>query len=264
MKLPKIIHYCWFGGKPLDEKALRCIESWKKYFPDYEIIQWNEQNFDINRCDFMRKAYDARKWAFVSDVARLMVIYDHGGIYFDTDVEVVAPYDDILASDADGFLGLESTMCVNSGLGFGAIAHNQLIQKLIEQYQTLRYEDYSADLSQIACTVLTTDVLLQQGFAAEDRKQRISGFDIYPTTYFSPIDYYTGKLRRTEQTHSIHWYNASWLNEQERKVFSRSRHLAAWIGRTASDHIWGIADCIKREGFTAYIRKRINKYILKK
>lgn len=264
MELPKMIHYCWFGGAPLDEKAHRCIDSWKKYFPDYEIIQWNEKNFDINQYDFMRKAYDAEKWAFVSDVARLLIVYEYGGIYFDTDVEVIAPFDDILASDADGFMGIEKTMKVGSGLGFGAMPHSQFLYSLLKIYETIPYEEHSDNLSQIACPILTTNLLLEQGFISEDRRQHICGFDIYPTEYFSPIDYYTGKLKKTAQTHTIHWYSASWQSEEEQESLRKSRRLAALIGRNASDHILGILSCIRQEGVTAYVRKRFTKYFLKK
>ena len=93
--IPKVIHYCWFGGNPLPNIAVKCINSWKKYFPDYEIIEWNESNFDLFSCDYCREAYDAKKWAFVSDYARFKILYEHGGVYFDTDVEVIKSMDDI-------------------------------------------------------------------------------------------------------------------------------------------------------------------------
>ena len=202
--IPKIIHYCWFGRGQLDAKALKCIESWKKYFPDYEIIQWNEDNFDISSCDFMFKAYADKKWAFVSDVARLMIIYEHGGIYFDTDVEVIRPYDDIVTSDADGFIGLESTMQVASGLGFGAKKQTPFLKELLSVYNSLSYDDYKNDLSSIACTIITTSLMKEKGFSGTNQLQRVAGFDIYPIDYFSPIEYHTGKLRKTSNTHSIH------------------------------------------------------------
>lgn len=103
--IPKVIHYCWFGGNPLPNIAVKCINSWKKYFPDYEIIEWNESNFDLFSCDYCREAYDAKKWAFVSDYARFKILYEHGGVYFDTDVEVIKSMDDILQKGA--FIGRE-------------------------------------------------------------------------------------------------------------------------------------------------------------
>ena len=264
MSIPKIIHYCWFGGAPLDDMAIRCIESWKRYFPDYEIIQWNEDNFDISSCEFMQKAYEDKKWAFVSDVARLKVVYEYGGIYFDTDVEVVAPYDDILSTEVEGFLGIESTLCVATGLGFGAEKHNRLLKDLISLYDEVVYDAYKGNLSEIACTILTTELLKQHGFVSEDKYQKVCGFDIYPTAYFSPIDYNTGKLQKKAETHSIHWYGASWLSEKEKVDIRKMQKLASVVGKTAADHIWGIVSCISKEGLWAYLQRRINKYLLKK
>ena len=122
--IPKIIHYCWFGRNPLPESALKCIASWRKFFPDYEIVEWNEDNFDVNTIPYTAQAYAAKKYAFVSDYARLKILYDHGGLYFDTDVEVIKPFDDILAGGA--FMGCELTAAqgcaVNPGLGLGVSA----------------------------------------------------------------------------------------------------------------------------------------------
>ena len=98
--IPKIIHYCWFGRKPLPPLAVKCIESWKKYLPDYTIKEWNEDNFDINIVPYTREAYEVGKYAFVSDYARFYILYHHGGLYFDTDVEVIRPMDDLVGRGA--------------------------------------------------------------------------------------------------------------------------------------------------------------------
>ena len=116
--IPKKIHYCWIGGNPLPELAIKCIESWKKYCPDYEIIEWNEKNYDFRKNQFMREAYDEKKWGFVPDYARLDIIYEHGGIYLDTDVEIIKPLDSLLKEQ--GFAGMEQPGIVALGLGFGA------------------------------------------------------------------------------------------------------------------------------------------------
>ena len=116
--IPKKIHYCWFGGNPLPELAIKCLESWKKYCPDYEIIEWNETNFNLDSCEYVREAYQAKKWAFVSDYARLKVVYDNGGIYLDTDVELIKSLDRLLKNKS--FFGTETTGVVATGLGFGA------------------------------------------------------------------------------------------------------------------------------------------------
>ena len=262
--IPKTIHYCWFGGNPLDERALRCIKSWKKFFPDYKIIQWNEDNFDLQEFDFAAKAYADKKWAFVSDVARLKILYDHGGLYFDTDVEVISSYDDILSTSSDGFMGFETTLQVASGLGFGAVKGSLLLRDLLELYKDLSYEEYKDNLSDVACTVLTTTFLSKCGLIHADRMQFVCNFDIYPSEYFSPIDYFTGVLHKTKQTHSIHWYNASWKSKSSHRKFLRKQRLNRLLGRQLADNLHGIFSCIRQEGFIPYVKKRANKYLLKK
>ena len=117
-RIPKIIHYCWFGNNPKPEIVYKCIESWKKYFPDYEIVEWNEKNYDVNKELYMQEAYSCKKWAFVSDYARFDVLYQYGGIYFDTDVEVLKKFpQEILCNQA--FTGIESTKIISPGLVFG-------------------------------------------------------------------------------------------------------------------------------------------------
>lgn len=151
--IPKIIHYCWFGRNPLPESALKCIASWRKFFPDYEIVEWNEDNFDVNAIPYTAQAYAAKKYAFVSDYARLKILYDHGGLYFDTDVEVIKPFDDILAGGA--FMGCELTAAqgcaVNPGLGLGVSAGSGLYNVLLDKYASLSFilEDGSLNLTTI-------------------------------------------------------------------------------------------------------------------
>src|SRR5215510_15199585 len=113
--IPKIIHYCWFGGNPLSELALKCIASWKKYFPNYEIKEWNESNYDVHKIPYTSEAYNAKKYAFVSDYARFDILYQYGGIYFDVDVEVIKQFGDIL--NDTGFMGMETLSGCNAGLG---------------------------------------------------------------------------------------------------------------------------------------------------
>ena len=255
--IPKKIHYCWFGGNPLDETSRKCISSWGKYFPDYEIIQWNEDNFDISQIEFMQKAYDEKKWAFVSDVARLLIIYEHGGFYFDTDVEVIRTFDDILEQSPDGYLAYEKLNCVSTGLGFGMPPKHPLLEELIELYRDLDFDTYKNRLSEIACPILTTTLLQRQGYVPEDRMQRIRGLDVYPSEYFSPIDYETGKMLKTGRTHSIHWYNASWNDVQEKKYRHLEQKCMQFLGKRLGSVTAGIVHCIRREGLVCYLRRRL-------
>lgn len=258
--IPKKIHYCWFGGNPLDDLALKCIDSWKTYFPDYEIIQWNETNFDVSRIEFMQKAYNDKKWAFVSDVARLLILYHHGGIYFDTDVEVIRSFEDILKTETQGFFGMEQSGYVNTGLGYGSVPDHPFLKSHIEVYQNMNYDTYKDHLSDIACPNITTYLLEQEGFVRTESKQYVSGFTIYPPEYFAPIDYNSGKMKRTKRTHSIHWYNASWQDERTKKEQENMRFWVSLLGHKVGETIYGITATMRREGVVPYVQARLAKY----
>lgn len=213
--IPKKIHYCWFGGKPLPPMAKKCIESWKKYFPDYQIIEWNESNFDINFNKFAKEAYEHGKFAFFTDVARLYIIYKHGGIYFDIDVEIIKKYDDIVNNKS--FFGLESIGHVNTGLGFGAEKGNSLIKKMLDDYECRRFEISDGTLNEQACPILNSVILKENGFKLDGNYEIIDGNSVYPIDYFNPKGGYGGNLIFTDNTHSVHHYDGSWLSEEERK-----------------------------------------------
>ena len=206
--IPKIIHYCWFGGKPLPKSAEKCIASWKKYLPDYEIKRWDESNFDVNAIPYTREAYAACKFAFVSDYARFWILYHYGGVYFDTDVEVIRPIDDII--NRGGFLGVESNRngiyTVNPGLGFAATQGTAVIGEMVNLYSTFHFinTDGASDLKNIV--EITTDYLSSKGLQNTDEIQDCCGFTIYPKDYFCPIDYDTRELKITENTRTIHHY----------------------------------------------------------
>jgi mannosyltransferase OCH1-like enzyme len=259
--IPKIIHYCWFGGNPLDDAALKCINSWKTFFPDYEIIQWNETNFDLSQIEFMQKAYNDKKWAFVSDVARLLILYSHGGFYFDTDVEVLRSFDDIIKAETKGFFGLEKNGLVASGLGCGSVAEHPFLRRHIEVYKKINYDTYKDNLSDIACPRITTYLLEQEGFIRSNTLQCVSDFMIYPSEYFSPIDYNTGKMKRTKHTHSIHWYNASWQDARTKEEQEKLRFWVSLLGCKMGEIIHGITSTMRKEGVRHYIQARIRKYI---
>lgn len=264
MNIPKKIHYCWFGGNPLSELAKKCINSWKQFFPDYEIIQWDETNFDVNKTDFMKKAYMDKKWAFVSDVARLLIVYENGGLYFDTDVEVIKSFDDILSDGHSAFFGFEKEGIVSSGLGFGAEKGNQFLKELFQVYADIDYNEYREDLAKIACPVLTTRFLEENGLKKNNLRQDIDGVTIYPWEYFAPMDYFTGKIKKTKNTHTVHWYSASWQTGEQHRAFEKSRRMNRLFGRKISDNITGIITCIKKEGFWTYLCNRLKKILKKK
>lgn len=208
--VPKKIHYCWFGGNPLPDSAKKCIESWRKFCPDYEIIEWNESNFDVNCCNYVREAYQAKKWAFVSDVARLYIIAQNGGIYLDTDVEIVKPFDSLLENE--GFMGFESKEFVALGLGFGAVEGNRLVQELADAYRSLSFIKADGSYNLKPIPQYTTEILKRHGLQPNGQYQVIDGIAMLPMEYLCPFEFTTGKMKITPNTYSIHWFDASWMD----------------------------------------------------
>lgn len=214
-KIPKIIHYCWFGRNPLPPLAIKCIESWKKYLPNYEIKVWNEDNFDVNIIPYTKEAYEAKKYAFVSDYARFWILYNYGGLYFDTDVEVIKPMDDIIARGA--FMGCESeagntnVANVAPGLGLGVNPGLGLYKEILGIYANLHFINEDGSLNMKTVVQYTTELLCQHGMIATNDIQQVGGVWIYPKEYFCPINYTTGNKQITNNTKTIHHFAASWV-----------------------------------------------------
>lgn len=211
--IPKIIHYCWFGGNPLPPLAQKCIASWKKHLPEYEIKEWNESNFDVNAIPYIREAYAARKYAFVSDYARFVILYEHGGLYFDTDVEIIRPLDDIIERGA--FMGCETdgdagTVTVAPGLGLGTPAGSPLYKELLNLYAGLHFVDNQGKQNLKTVVEYTTEILRSHGLKDVAGIQQIAETFIYPTAYFCPVSVTDGKLRIVPETRTIHHYAQSW------------------------------------------------------
>lgn len=216
--IPKIIHYCWFGGNPLPKEAEKCISSWKKFMPDYEIKRWDETNFDVNAIPYTKEAYAAGKYAFVSDYARFWILYNYGGLYFDTDVEVVRPFDDIVQRGP--FLGVEhqtdECITVAPGLCLCAECYNKLFEILIARYADSHFLNPDGSLNLKNVVEITTEILLCHGLRNTAEIQNCCGFNVYPKDYFCPIDYNTRELRVTENTRTIHHYAESWVPRSTR------------------------------------------------
>ena len=226
-KIPKIIHYCWFGRGEKPELAKKCIESWKKYCPDYELKEWNEDNFDINSNLYVKQAYENRKFAFVTDYVRLYAIYTEGGIYMDTDVEVLKNLDKFLIHSA--FSSFENNNTIPTGIMAGEKG-NRWIKDLLDEYDTLKFikDDGSFDLTTNVTRIINLTVE-KYNLVLNSSYQELGNNDvtIYPYDYFCPKDWNTGLINLTNNSHTIHHFSGSWLpkDEQERKEL-RSKCVA--------------------------------------
>lgn len=232
--IPKVIHYCWFGGNPLPESAIKCINSWKKFLPDYEIKEWNESNYDVHKIPYIHEAYEARKFAFVSDYARYDILYKEGGLYFDTDVEVIKQLDDIIARGA--FMGIEIpahdevTPMVNPGLGIGAPAGLEFYKKVLDYYSTLHFLGEDGKPNEVTIVTHTSKVLAESGMQPVNEIQQVEGIWIYPVDYFNPLNDLTGVVEKTNNTRSIHWYSKTWLSKSMSWRNKITRVLHRYLG----------------------------------
>ena len=209
--IPKTLHYCWFGQNRKTKLIDRCIKSWYSYCPDYKIIEWNESNFDFYQHPYLQWCHEKAKWAFLSDFARLLIVYQHGGLYFDTDVELIKQPDELLQYDA--FFGFENKEYVATGLGFGAVAGFPILNDMIRQYETMNRLD-DGSYPTIVCPSLNTEALKPFGLVCNGLLQTVSGATIFPSDYFNPYDDATGHLNLTSNTVSIHWYGKSWMSKR--------------------------------------------------
>ncbi|MDO4195454.1 MAG: glycosyltransferase [Prevotellaceae bacterium] len=257
--IPKIIHYCWFGDNPLPKLALECIASWRKFLPDYEIWAWVDDEinfranglavdgisvadkvlpFDVNIIPYTAEAYKQKKYAFVSDYARFWILYECGGIYFDTDVEVIRPLDDIIARG--NYMGFEMdpdgqntpgkyapSYCfeVNPGLGFGLEKGCGFVSEILDLYRSLHF-DMSVPYPWFKTVVAyTTELLCEHGLRNTDGIQHVAGITIYPREYFAPINIITQRQHITDNTRTVHRYMASWSNGNNRSLTMMIRRM---------------------------------------
>ena len=253
--IPKKIHYCWFGGNDIPEKDKKNIESWKKFCPDYEIIRWDETNYDVNKIAYTKEAYQCKKYAFVSDYARLDILYNEGGIYLDTDVEIIKNIDDLL--DNIAFCGFEKGgIGIGLGLMCGSVAGAPILKELRDYYNDKTFLKENGEMNLDVIDVYTDGVLVPKGLKHNDEMQTIDELKIYPSEYFGTIDFYADfETGRTANTRSLHHYNASWISDERRKFLLSQRCLAKKYGyktyKTGKAHkiemFKNDIACVKRE-----------------
>lgn len=233
--IPKIIHYCWFGRGKMPELAIKCIESWKKYLPDYEIKEWNEDNFNVNIIPYTAEAYRVKKYAFVSDYARFWILYNYGGLYFDTDVEIINPIDDIISNGA--FMGCELWLnkdnvpipSVAPGLGLGVEAGNSFYNEVLLTYKKKHLTTRTGVIGDTVVTIITK--LIRRYNPGIDLKNisNVEGITIYPYDYFCPMLAQTGEMMLTENSRSIHHYMATWKKENKAGKIGRLKNRIQYI-----------------------------------
>lgn len=249
--IPKKIHYFWVGGAPKPESVLRCIDSWKKYCPDYEIIEWNENNYNFRKNQYMAQAYEMKKWAFVSDYARMDVIFEHGGIYLDTDVELIRNFDTLLTQDA--FMGFEEEgngeYFVNSGQGFGAVPGHEIVRKMRDYYDSLLFLREDNSLNMTPSPQYTTQVLRSFGLVQENMQQQLPQMTIYPTDVLCPKNFKTGKIHITENTYSIHHFDSSWWSDEKKFAAKLSLEFSRVFSERFSRRMGKALSGIRYRGF---------------
>lgn len=211
--IPKRIHYCWFGGKPLSRMAEKCMQSWKKHCRDYDIVRWDETNCDVHENEYVYEAYINKKWAFVSDYFRLKALRTDGGIYLDTDVELLRPLDEFLR--LKGFMGFEDNEHIATCV-IGGVKELDFFRKAFELYENRRFVLPDGGFDTKTNVELLTELLADNGMKKDGTRQNVLEMELFPSEYFSPKSLTTGKITLTENTFAIHRFEASWQTNRQR------------------------------------------------
>ena len=260
--IPKIIHYCWVGNCPKPKSVLYCIESWRKFCPDYRIIEWNESNYDFSKNKYMWQAYEAKKWGFVPDYARLDIVYQYGGIYLDTDVELVKNIDELLSHKA--FMGFEDTgdgeFFVNCGHGFGAEPGNEIIEAMRDLYDSVSFRNNDGSYNLLPSPNYTTEALRKFGLIQENKDQLLENMIIYASDVLCPKNFRTGKMHKTNRTVSIHHFTASWMDEDVRKELLHIQRIKKIWGTKPGEAILLLESVWEKYTISELMRK-IPEYI---
>lgn len=242
--IPKVIHFCWFGKNEKSELINKCINSWKVHLPEYKIVEWNEENFDLNSNLFVKEAYKEKKWAFVSDYVRLYALYHHGGIYLDTDVELIR--DIAVFLNKGCFSGFEDVGSIPTGI-MGAVSHHPVIESFLNYYSNRSFYLQNGEIDVTTNVEIITKMSFDEGFVPNGEYQMLNnGFHIYPKEYFCPKDYVSGKITITENTYCIHHFNGSWTSNKHKKKRALRQYFFSVFGEK---FMWKILSLKKKLTF---------------
>ena len=244
--IPKVIHYCWFGGGPKPAVFEKCLLSWKEYFPDYKIIEWNEENTDLSYCQFLRDAYDAKKWAFVSDVVRCLVVYEHGGIYMDTDVEVQNKKFNEYFQQDDAVFFFESSVAVNTGMGFGSVPKHPLLESVLCDYKETTFDVNR--LTEISCPLKNTKVIKRfcTGLQVDGTAQRMDD-----VMFYSVNDYWSV---------AHHYGESSWIDERQKKLLKYAKRIN--VSQATRDKLCGTRIFTFFDRYNLRLIKRVYSFLV--
>ncbi len=242
-RIPHVIHYCWFGEKPLPDSAMKCIDSWKRFCPDFEIKRWDESNFDLNSCAYVKEAYEAKKWAFVSDYARFWILYNHGGVYFDTDVELLKPIAPIIEKGAfmgveiapGDFVGGNTDLIIGPGLGIACAKGEPFLGEVLSYYQGIHFRSSDGSLNITTVGSHVTNLMKAYGLRNEDVFQTVCGINIFPKRFFNPMDLNSGRCELSEDTVSVHHYAATWVNSKTKMRDGVFRFIYRVFGKKVAE-----------------------------
>lgn len=250
--IPKKIHFCWLSGEEYPELVKKCINSWKQKLPDYEIICWNTENFDVNICRYTREAFQAKKYPFVSDYVRLYALYHEGGIYLDSDIEVLRNFDDLLQNKA--FTGFEKNDHTLAAWLFGSEQGNPIFGEFLEYYKDrpFRLPDGKYDLTPNPFPI--TETCVNHGLVLDGTMQILDYITIYPRDYFCPYNRTTEKLNLTEHTYTIHYFNGSWISDDKKKIVERRKNIAKRYGKIVGYLYYGVG-IWRKEGLRQMLRE---------
>ncbi|MBE5850690.1 MAG: hypothetical protein E7298_11105 [Lachnospiraceae bacterium] len=215
ISIPKVINCCWFGGKEKPEFIKECMRTWKEQCPDYEIREWNENNWDVNKYEYTRQAYEKGRYGFITDIARLDILFENGGIYMDTDVKMLKPLDELLFNK--GYIGLERWGNINSGGGMGAIPHHPMIQEMLDYRFKYPFVMNDGSINIETNGLYETVPFIRHGLRIDNTMQIINGMTVYPADVFHPYDYMSREEKIADNTISIHYFYGGWMDEEDRK-----------------------------------------------